>query len=99
MPDNPGATILVVDDKEASRYTVARLLRKQGYEVREAASGEEALRLAAGRPDLVILDVKMPDMSGYEVCRRLKADPATASMPVLHLSATFADSDSRSLGL
>jgi PAS domain S-box-containing protein len=99
MPDNPPTTILVVDDKEGSRYTVVRLLQKQGYAVREASSGEEALRLAASKPDLVILDIKMPDMSGYEVCRRLKADPATASVPVLHLSATFADSDSRSLGL
>jgi PAS domain S-box-containing protein len=99
MPEHPPTTVLVVDDKEATRYTIARLLQKQGYAVREASSGEEALRLAAEMPDLVICDIKMPDISGYEVCRRLKADPVTASVPVLHLSATFADSESRSLGL
>src|SRR6185369_7564094 len=80
-------------------YTVSRMLRKEQYRVREAATGEEALRLAAEEPDLVILDIKLPDLNGYEVCRRIKANPKTASVPVLHLSATFADSDSRSRGL
>jgi PAS domain S-box-containing protein len=99
MPDNAPATIVVVDDKEGTRYTLARLLRKAGYVVREAATGEEALRLAADKPDLIVLDIKLPDINGLEVCRRVKADPATGSVLVLHLSATFADSDSRSLGL
>ena len=98
MPNQP-TTILVVDDKEGTRYTVTRLLQRERYVVREAATGEEALRLAATRPDLIILDIKLPDLNGFEVCRRLRADPATAAIPVLHLSATFADSDSRSQGL
>jgi PAS domain S-box-containing protein len=99
MPDTVPATIVVVDDKEGTRYTLARLLRKAGYVVREAATGEEALRLAAEKPDLIVLDIKLPDINGLEVCRRVKADPATTAVLVLHLSATFADSDSRSLGL
>ena len=99
MPEQPPATILIVDDTEASRYAVSRILRKARFAVHEAATGEDALRLAAEKPDLVILDVNLPDMSGYEVCRRIKADPATASIPVLHLSASFVESEDRSEGL
>jgi PAS domain S-box-containing protein len=91
--------ILVVDDKEGTRYTVCRLLRREGYGVVEAACGEQALRLARDKPDLIILDVKLPDLDGYEVCRRLKSAPATAAIPVLHLSAYMVESDSRSTGL
>src|SRR5262249_4566232 len=58
-----------------------------------AATGDEALRSLRGeRPDLVVLDVKLPDISGYEVCRRIKNDPETASVLVLQVSATFVDS-------
>jgi PAS domain S-box-containing protein len=92
-------SILVVDDNESARSAVARTLKSHGYEVREAARGADALRLAADQPDIVILDIQLPDLNGYEVCRRLKADPGTASIPVLHLSASFADSDSRAEGL
>jgi PAS domain S-box-containing protein len=84
------ATILAVDDNEASRYAVARILRHAGYRVLEAASGAETLaQVERERPDLVILDVNLPDTDGYAMCRQLKADPATASVLVLHLSATF----------
>ena len=96
---NKPTTILLVDDKDWTRYTVSRLLRSERYVVREAPTGADALRLAAQKPDLIILDIKLPDLDGYEVCRRIKADPATASIPVLHLSATFVESDSRSTGL
>jgi PAS domain S-box-containing protein len=99
MPDRPAASILVVDDTAASRYAVSRTLRKAGYAVEEAANGSDALRLAAAGPDLVILDVNLPDMSGYEVCQRIKADPITASIPVLHLSLSFVHSENRSEGL
>jgi CheY-like chemotaxis protein len=93
------ASILVVDDAEATRYTLARMLRKARYEVREAGTGGEALRLAAEQPDLIILDINLPDLSGHEVRRRLKADPTTAAIPVLHLSASFVESDNRAEGL
>src|SRR5262249_9051077 len=78
MASNP-PTILMVDDTEASRYAVSRILRKANYQVQEAATGQDALRQAAAGADLVILDIQLPDMNGYEVCQRLKANPATAA--------------------
>src|SRR5215203_6065979 len=87
--------ILNVDDDEASRYVVSSNLRRAGFEVWEAESGTEALKLAQQRPDLILLDVNLPDINGFEVCRQLRHDLATASIPVLHLSATSVDSSSR----
>jgi DNA-binding response OmpR family regulator len=92
-------TILNVDDNEAGRYAVSRILKQAGFEVLEAASGEEALRLVDRNPDLIILDVKLPDIDGFEVCRRIKSNPATSLIPILHLSATYQDSESRVKGL
>ena len=86
MPDRPAASILFVDDNEATRHSLACALQREGFATREAATGREALRLAAEEPDLVILDVGLPDMDGFEVCRRIKAHPATAATPVLHIS-------------
>lgn len=92
--------ILNVDDNEAGRYAVTRDLRRKGYEVLDAATGREALELASSeQPDLVLLDVRLPDIDGFEVCRRLKADPGTAGIPVLHLSASYSDNPSRVRGL
>ena len=93
------ATILNVDDDDAGRYTVSRVLRQAGFEVMEAANGAESLRLVKENPDLVVLDVQLPDMSGFEVCERIRADPATSLIPVLHLSATYIDSQSMVRGL
>jgi signal transduction histidine kinase len=81
--------ILVVDDNEVGRYAKTRILRAAGYDVAEAGNGHEALRMIAERaPRLVILDVNLPGIDGLEVCRRLKKDPATASVVVLQMSAT-----------
>nr|WP_240358138.1 response regulator [Myxococcus vastator] len=94
------ATVLNVNDDDANRYLVNRLLSLAGYNVLEAATGMAALLLAQQhRPDVVILDVKLPDISGYEVCERLRAAPHTASMAVLHTSATFVSSDKKVRGL
>ncbi|MFY0562866.1 response regulator [Archangium lansingense] len=94
------ATILNVNDDEANRYLSSRTLRMVGYRVLEAATGEEALRLAMQeRPDVVVLDVKLPDISGYEVCQRLRAQPETASIAVMHTSATFVTTDKKVRGL
>jgi signal transduction histidine kinase/BarA-like signal transduction histidine kinase len=85
-----GGMILVVDDNETSRYAKARTLRIAGFQTIEAGSGTETLRrVAEQHPRLVILDVQLPDFDGWEVCRRLKQNPATASVPVLQISATF----------
>jgi PAS domain S-box-containing protein len=99
MLEKPRMTILVVDDSEGSRYTMGRMLQTAQYQVKEAATGADALRLAEEKPDLIILDVNLPDINGREVCRRLKANPSTAMIPVLHLSASFVDSENRAEGL
>ena len=91
--------ILVVDDDAAKRYTLAKTLTRAGFAVKEAATGMEALRLVGSRPDLVILDVKLPDIDGFEVCRRIKSDPATCAIPVLHVSTTFVHLEDKLQGL
>jgi PAS domain S-box-containing protein len=88
--------ILVVDDNEAGRYATGRLLRQAGYDVIEAGTGNDALRRVSEElPDLVLLDVRLPDINGVEVCGRIKASPATASTPVLQMSASLADAGSK----
>jgi PAS domain S-box-containing protein len=82
-------TILHVDDYPAGRYAVSELLRRRGFVVVEATNGVDTLRLVRQNPDLVLLDVNLPDMSGYEICRLIKSDPATADIPVVHLSSTY----------
>jgi PAS domain S-box-containing protein len=73
-------------------------LRSAGYEVLQATTGGAALALAP-QADLIVLDINLPDMDGFEVCRRLRAIPATAQLPVLHLSATFTQNQDFELGL
>ena len=97
--NNGPPTILVVDDTEAERYYVARVLRKAGYEVLECVNGTEALELARTQPDLITLDVHLPDINGFDVCRRLKADPATRDISVLHISASYTSSEAKVEGL
>jgi adenylate cyclase len=78
------AKILVVDDTPANIKLLGDLLASRGYTVCTATSGEEGLaKLAAEKPDLVLLDVMMPGISGYDVCRRIRADPATVLLPVV----------------
>jgi signal transduction histidine kinase len=91
--------ILAVDDNEALRYSLVRSLRDAGYQVVEARTGSEALKLSEERPDLITLDVNLPDIHGFEVCRQIKANPATAHIPILHLSSTFIEPDARVQGL
>jgi PAS domain S-box-containing protein len=82
--------ILNVDDNEGCRYAVTRILEHNDFVVKEARTGAEALRLAAAeQPDLVLLDINLPDINGFEVCKRLKAEPSTARIPVLHITASY----------
>ena len=81
-------TILVIDDESRLRMNLRAFLEDTGYQVLEAASGAEAFGLLdQQRPSLILLDINMPGMSGYDVCRHLKADPDTAEIPVIFLSA------------
>lgn len=91
--------ILNVDDDEAGRYAVTRALVHAGYVVREASTGHEAVELASSEPDVVLLDVNLPDMSGFDVCRRLRAATPTRSLRILMVSATALDAGSRARGL
>ena len=99
MDDKRPATILVVDDNPPTRYSTTRVLRAAAFAVVEAGTGHEALARAKSDPDLIILDVHLPDMDGFEVCRRLRESPRTARTPVIHLSATFVNDDHKVRGL
>jgi CheY-like chemotaxis protein len=84
-----GKRILIVDDEAPMRFLLSKQLNRAGCETTTAADGEAALAAAAGAPfDAIVLDVVMPQMDGFEVCRRLKADPRTAEIPVIFLSAS-----------
>lgn len=96
----PLVTILHIDDNETNRYVVARVLRNAGFAVVDANTAEVGLEaIAEAKPDLVILDVQLPDINGFEVCHQIKSNPATANLPVLHLSAHFIESRDKAQGL
>ena len=91
--------ILVVDDESQNVEVLRRLMTRLSYEVLTAPDGESALHsVMRDRPDLVLLDVNMPGIDGFEVCRRLKADPATRLIPVV-LVTTLTESEDRIRGI
>lgn len=82
------AKILIVDDEPSIRFLVTAALEDEGYKLFEAADGQEAYDLVGRiKPDLIILDVMMPGLTGYELCARLKQDPATQKMIIIMLTA------------
>ncbi|MHB8520024.1 MAG: sigma-54-dependent transcriptional regulator [Limisphaerales bacterium] len=84
----PGAVVLVVDDIAANRNVLGETLEKENYEVLLAPDGETALKIVQkAHPDIILLDVMMPGLDGFETCRRLKANAATSSIPVIFISA------------
>ena len=90
----PTRRILLAEDDRFLRKAATTALKRQGFTVLEAVDGEDALRVArAEAPDLILLDLIMPKLQGFEVLRALKADPATAATPVLILSNLGQDSD------
>jgi PAS domain S-box-containing protein len=96
----PVVRVLVVDDYAPGLYARATLLRRAGFEVFEARNGVEALQqAAAGRPQVVVLDVALPMINGYEVCRRVKADPALPGVQVLHVTSAHRDTADHARGL
>jgi CheY-like chemotaxis protein len=88
-------TALVVDDFEPHRYSVRRLLQQAGFEVIEAANGRECLQQAANAPDVIVLDIHLPDSNGFELCRKLRASAPTAKTPIVHLSATATSAEAK----
>ncbi len=100
MPIDVKQKILVVDDDEAGRYAKVRALRQQTFEIFEAETGEKALQLIESkRPQLILLDVKLPDANGLDLCRQLKANPATRQILVLQTSASFVKGEDQARGL
>ena len=92
--------ILVVDDNPPLRYALGRTLRQHGFDVIDASTGEDALRLGSTeQPDLVLLDVNLPDIHGFDVARRLKAGERTKTIPILQISASFVQMEHRMAGL
>jgi two-component system NtrC family sensor kinase len=87
--------ILVIDDDEANRYVFRRILAHAGYDVDVAITAREGLARAIALPDLIICDVNLPDMLGYDVARRLKSNPLTMTIPLLQVSASFVSDESR----
>jgi CheY-like chemotaxis protein len=92
-------TVLVVDDREANRYTTVHALTRSGFQVVEASSGKEALELSRSLPSVIVLDVRLPDILGYDVCRRIKANTQTRHIPVLQLSSAFLSNESKLFAL
>ena len=89
--------ILNVDDNDGARYAKTRILQSAGFRVMEAANGTDALAMVReDDPALVLLDVKLPDINGIEVCRRIKADPDTNCVLVLQTSAALTGPPTRS---
>jgi two-component system cell cycle response regulator DivK len=89
-----GELILVVEDNEKNRKLVRDVLTVKGYRLLEAVTGEDALRVAGERrPDLVLMDIQLPGIDGIETLRRLRADPATAAVPVVAVTASAMTQD------
>jgi len=92
-------TVLVVDDRPDARYGMGHSLATAGFDVRETATGRDALRLARLQVDAIVLDLVLPDMDGYDVLRKLKDDPATHNIPVILKTAVYLDEGHREVAL
>jgi signal transduction histidine kinase len=91
--------ILIVDDREQNRYVLTRLLQQAGYDCEQAASGKEALSKLQSLPDVAILDVHLPDVSGFNLCQQIKNHPPTAQVSVLQISASFVSPEDKAKAL
>jgi CheY-like chemotaxis protein len=90
-------SVLVVDDAESNRYAVSRALRAEGFQTVEAGAGAQALELAE-YVSAVVLDVHLPDLHGFEVCRLLRGNPKTSNVPIIHISAVYVSPEDRAAG-
>jgi DNA-binding response OmpR family regulator len=97
---NKQARILVVDDDPDQAFAYSRILQSAGYKISKASSGQEAIEMIkAERPHLILLDVMLPDMTGIEVCKRIKSDPKLARTFVINISGTQTSPDDPADGL
>lgn len=99
MDERERARILIADDRVENRYVICRILESAGFHCMQVGTGVGALEIAQTLPDLIVLDVRLPDMSGYEVCQRIKRDPHTSSIAILQISASFTSSEDRARAL
>ncbi|SFD54973.1 hybrid sensor histidine kinase/response regulator [Paracidovorax konjaci] len=97
--DRSAHTVLVVDDNPVTRYSTVRIVRAAGFQALEADSGTQALQLASSGVSAVVLDVHLPDIDGFAVCRTLRSQRETAQLPVMHLSAAHVHTEDRVTGL
>ncbi|GAB3770061.1 hypothetical protein GCM10028796_36200 [Ramlibacter monticola] len=98
MIDRSLHSVLVVDDNPSSRYATSRTLRAAGFNTVEASAGAEALELVEF-VSAVVLDVHLPDLLGFEVCRLMRSRAATASLPVVHVSAVYVTQEEQAAGM
>jgi signal transduction histidine kinase len=91
--------VLFVEDDIGKRYVIARQLRGAGFDIDEATTGQEGLALLSPNHDVAIIDIVLPDMFGWDLCKRIKGSPETAAVKVLELSATLASAEDRARGL
>ena len=91
--------VLVVDDNEQKRYSISHYLKRAGFEVWEAENGKQALELAEKMPSVIALDVNLPDIIGYDVCRRIRSNPKIEGVPIIHISSTFTTASNKAKGL
>jgi CheY-like chemotaxis protein len=97
--DGP-AKILIVEDEEATRETWTEFFQNTGYQIAQAADGQEALEVARWeRPDLILLDLRLPKLDGYQVCQRIKGDPVTAQIPIIMITAFLTGSSDTVRGI
>ena len=100
MAENRPHQILIADDREQNRYILSRVLMQAGYNCEQASTGRDAIKKAVSlAPSLIILDVHLPDASGFDICTRIKADPATSHIPVLQISASFISGEDKARSL
>lgn len=92
--ENPMATILITDDQQTDREILGRIVAGLGHKAVFATDGADAIaKLPSVRPDLILMDVVMPNLDGFNACRRIKKDPATAAIPVVLVTQKGTDSD------
>src|SRR5689334_12881847 len=91
--------VLFVEDNIGKRYVIARQLRAAGFRIDEATTGQEGLSVLSPDHDVAIIDIKLPDMLGWDLCKRIKSNPTTSGIKVLELSATLATAEDRARGL